>query len=60
MAMALHAQADDLALKDIECREQGGDAVALESWVMVPTRPFFIGRPGCWVPTRIEMLDRVH
>jgi hypothetical protein len=29
MAMALHAPADDLALKDIERREQGGDAVAL-------------------------------
>jgi len=29
MAMALHALADDLALKDIERREQGGDAMAL-------------------------------
>ena len=29
MAMALHALADDLALKNIECREQGGDAMAL-------------------------------
>ena len=29
MAMTLHALADDLALKDIERREQGGDAVPL-------------------------------
>jgi len=29
MAMALHALADDLALEDIERREQGGDAMAL-------------------------------
>jgi len=29
MAMALHALANDLALKDIERREQGGDAMAL-------------------------------
>ena len=29
MAMSLHALADNLALKDIECREQGGDAMAL-------------------------------
>src|SRR5947209_12046191 len=28
MAMALHALADNLALKDIERREQGGDAMA--------------------------------
>src|SRR5205814_9303970 len=29
MAMALHALANNLALKDIERREQGGDAMAL-------------------------------
>jgi hypothetical protein len=29
MAMALHALANDLALKDIERREQGGDTMAL-------------------------------
>jgi hypothetical protein len=29
MATTLHALAEDLALKDIECREQGGDTMAL-------------------------------
>ncbi len=32
----------------VEGGEQGGRAVALESWVMVPARPGFMGRLG-WV-----------
>ena len=43
--LALHAVADDLAIEQVERREQGGRAVA-QSWVMVPARPFFMGRPG--------------
>jgi len=39
MPVALHAAADDLALKDIEGGKQGGGAAQ---------RPFFIGSPG-WV-----------
>ena len=48
MAMAPHALAEDLALKDIESREQASDAMPLVIVVMVPARPFFIGSPG-WV-----------
>ena len=49
MAMTLHALTEDLALKDIERREQGGDA--RRPLIIVghaPARPFFIGSPG-WV-----------
>ncbi|MDF2809947.1 MAG: hypothetical protein K0S56_978 [Microvirga sp.] len=51
MPVPLHAAADDITLQDVESGEQGGRAVALVSWVMVPARRFFMGRPG-WVRSR--------
>ena len=45
--MAGQAFADDRASRDIESRKERRGAVALVSWVMVPARPFFKGKPGC-------------
>ncbi len=45
MAMALHTLADDFAVKHIERRQKGGDAVSL-TVVCRQARPFFIGSPG--------------
>ena len=46
MAMALHALADDLALKNVEGREQGGDAMA--PVIMCQRTPSSSADPG-WV-----------
>jgi len=48
MPVALHVAANDGAIEDVEGGEQRRRAMA---WVMVPARPFFIGRPG-WVRSR--------
>ena len=59
MPVAFLALADDRAVEHIQRREQRGRAIALESWVMVPARPFFIGtgwvRSSAWIwPSRPE------
>ena len=46
MAMMLHIASDDGAVEDVEGREQCRRAMTLVAWVIVPARPFFIGRPG--------------
>src|SRR5437867_9083015 len=50
MPVTLHAAANHLALKQVERGEESGRAVALVI-VIVPARPFFMGRPG-WVRSR--------
>ncbi len=49
MAVALHVLADHRSVQNVERREQRGRAVPFV--VMVPARPFFIGRPA------VERLD---
>src|SRR4051812_25246730 len=56
MTMALHTSANDLAFEDIESSEQRRCAMALVAWVIVPARPFFIGRPG-WVRSSAWICD---
>src|SRR5277367_430676 len=51
MTMALHIATDDRAVEDVESGEQRRRAVPFVSCVMVPSRPFFNGRPG-WVRSR--------
>ena len=45
MAMALHVAADHGSIEHVHRREQGRRPVPLVI-VVVPARPFFIGRPG--------------
>jgi len=45
--MALHVAPNHGAVEHVESSEQG----RRESWVIVPDRPLFIGRPG-WVRSR--------
>ena len=47
MPVTLHAASDHRAVQHIKRGEQRGRAMPL-IWVMVPQRPFFMGRPG-WV-----------
>ena len=58
MAMPLHVAAHDLAVEDVERGAEGGVAVALvvvgplpdcaaPHATRLPSRPFFIDRPGC-------------
>jgi hypothetical protein len=48
MTVSAHALADNLAVEDVECGEQGGGAVALIVVGDRAQRPGFIGSPG-WV-----------
>src|SRR5205823_7183046 len=54
MAMALHALADHLALKDIERREQGGDAMALVIMGYGASAPFLHRQ------TRLSTIKRLN
>ena len=51
MPVARQAGSDDAAVQHIERREKRRGAVALLVVVMVPARPFFMGRPS-WVRSR--------
>jgi hypothetical protein len=58
MAMALHTLANNLALKDIERREQRGDAMArLSSWLlgMTAIAPFWF-EAGCDASELLEIV----
>jgi hypothetical protein len=47
--VALQTLPDDRAVEHVERREQGRRTVALV--IMVPARPFFMGKPG-WLRSR--------
>ena len=55
MAMALHALADDLALKDIERCEQGRDAVALVIMSHGASAPLLHRQPGLATVKRLNL-----
>jgi hypothetical protein len=57
MAVVLHVPRDDRAVQHIEGSEERRCAVPLGVvCVIVPARPFFIGRPG-WVRSRAWICD---
>jgi hypothetical protein len=54
MPVALHAAADDPAVEHVEATNSV--VVPLRSWVIVPQRPGFSGRPG-WVRSSAWICD---
>src|SRR5258705_13637275 len=55
MAMALHALANNLALKDIERREQGGDAMALVIMGYGASAPLLHRQARLWTIKRLNL-----